>query len=207
MAKKKSIIREYIEAMVVAILLALVIRAFVIQAFKIPSGSMLETLQIGDHVLVNKFIYTFYEPERGDIIVFKYPVDETRDFIKRVVGLPGETIEVKNRMVYVNGKPVKEDYAVHGSSSFNATTNMSPRHIPLDSYFVMGDNRDNSMDSRVWGFLKRDLIKGKALIIYFSIKPSKNNDPSAFKQFFLDIPTIPTRIRWGRFGKLFSNSS
>lgn len=207
MTPKKSIIREYIEAMVVAILLALVIRAFVIQAFKIPSGSMLQTLQIGDHVLVNKFIYTFYDPERGDIIVFKYPVDETRDFIKRVVGLPGETIEVKNRVVYVNGKPINEDYAVHGPSGFNASTNMSPRHIPLGSYFVMGDNRDNSMDSRVWGFLKRDLIKGKALIIYFSIEPSKINDPSPFKNFFLDIPTIPTRIRWSRFGKLFSNSN
>jgi signal peptidase I len=201
--KKKSIIREYVEALVVAIILALVIRTFVIQAFKIPSGSMLETLQIGDHVLVNKFIYTFSDPKRGDIIVFKYPEDQTRDFIKRIVGLPGETLEIKNRVVYINKEPLKEDYVKSSSSEFSTSNNLSPRLIPPDSYFVMGDNRDNSMDSRVWGFLKHDLIRGKSLIIYFSIAPSTYNDPSAIKQFIFDIPTIPTRIRWKRFGKMF----
>ncbi len=201
--KKKSIIREYIEAMLVAVVLALIIRTFVIQAFKIPSGSMLETLQIGDHVLVNKFIFTFADPERGDIIVFKYPVDKTRDFIKRIVGLPGETLEIRNRVVYINGAPLKEDYAIYTASEFTGYTNLSPRRIPPDSYFMMGDNRDNSMDSRVWGFLKRDLIRGKALIVYFSIEPSTHNDSSSIKQFFYDIPTIPTRIRWKRFGKIF----
>lgn len=201
--KKKSIAREYAEALIVAILLALVIRTFVIQAFKIPSGSMLETLQVGDHVLVNKFIFTFTDPKRGDIIVFKYPEDKTRDFIKRIVGLPGETLEIKDRVVYINGKPLKEDYVKFSSSEFSTSNNLSPRRIPPDSYFVMGDNRDNSMDSRVWGFLKHDLIRGKALIIYFSIAPSTYNDPSAIKKFIFDIPTIPTRIRWKRFGKMF----
>jgi signal peptidase I len=201
--KKKSIAREYAEALIVAILLALVIRTFVIQAFKIPSGSMLETLQIGDHVLVNKFVYTFTDPKRGDIIVFKYPEDKTRDFIKRIVGLPGEALEIKNRVVYINEEPFKEDYVKFSSSEFSTSNNLSPRRIPPDSYFVMGDNRDNSMDSRVWGFLKQDLIRGKALIIYFSIAPSTYNDPSLVKKFIFDIPTIPTRIRWKRFGKMF----
>jgi signal peptidase I len=202
-AKKKSIFREYTEALIVAILLALVIRTFVIQAFKIPSGSMLETLQIGDHLLVNKFVYTFTDPKRGEIVVFKYPEDKTRDFIKRIIGLPGETIEIKNRVVYINGEPLKEDYVKLSSSEFMASTRMSPRRIPPDSYFVMGDNRDNSMDSRIWGFLKHDLILGKALIVYFSITPSTYNDPSSIKKFIFDIPTIPSRIRWKRFGKMF----
>jgi signal peptidase I len=164
---------------------------------------MLETLQVGDHVLVNKFIYTFTDPKRGEIIVFKYPEDKTRDFIKRIVGLPGETLEIKNRVVYINGKTLKENYVKFSSSEFSTSNNLSPRRIPPDSYFVMGDNRDNSMDSRVWGFLKQDLIRGKALIIYFSIAPSTYNDPSPVKQFIFDIPTIPTRIRWKRFGKMF----
>jgi len=203
--KKKSIVREYTEALIVAILLALVIRTFIIQAFKIPSGSMLETLQIGDHLLVNKFIYTFTDPKRGEIVVFQYPEDKTRDFIKRIIGLPGETIEIKDRVVYINGEPLKEDYVKFSSSdpNFAVSTNISPRRIPPDSYFVMGDNRDNSMDSRIWGFLKRDLILGKALIIYFSIEPSTDNDPSPVKNFVSDIPTIPSRIRWKRFGKMF----
>ena len=200
--KKKSIVREYIEAIVVAVLLALIIRTFVIQAFKIPSGSMLETLQIGDHVLVNKFIFTFTDPERGDIIVFKFPKDKTRDFIKRIIGLPGETIEIKNRVVFINGKPLSEDYPIYTHSEFIASTDLSPRQIPLNSYFVMGDNRDNSLDSRRWGFLKRDLIRGKGMIIYFSIKPNKQDGTSAAKNFLLGITSIPSRIRWNRFGRL-----
>jgi signal peptidase I len=200
--KKKSIIREYIEAMVVAIVLALIIRTLVVQAFKIPSGSMLQTLQIGDHILVNKFIYTFTDPERGDIIVFKYPEDKTRDFIKRVIGLPGETIEVKNRVVYIDGKPIKENYAAYTATEFSSYNNLSPRLIPPDSYFMMGDNRDNSMDSRKWGFLKRDLIRGKAMILYFSIQPSAYKDSSFIKKFFNDIYRFPGRIRWNRLGKV-----
>src|SRR3990170_5690854 len=114
----KSVIREYAEALIIAVLLALVIRTFVVQAFKIPSGSMLPTLQIGDHILVNKFIYSFAALKRGDIIVFKFPQDETRDFIKRVIGLPGDTLEIRGRQVLINGVPVSEPYAVTSDGPF-----------------------------------------------------------------------------------------
>src|SRR5574337_2005970 len=110
---EKSVFRQYAEAVVIAILLALVIRTFVVQAFKIPSGSMLQTLQVGDHILVNKFLYWFTDPHHGDIIVFKYPQNEARDFIKRVIGLPGDTVEVREKQVYVNGHPLTEPYAIH----------------------------------------------------------------------------------------------
>ena len=183
--KKKSTLREYAEALVIAIILALFIRTFVVQAFKIPSGSMIETLNIGDHILVNKFIYgikipftdevliTISQPKRGDVIVFKYPQDESKDFIKRVVGEPGDVVEIRNKQVYVNEKPLDEPYAIH-LDSVVYTREAQPRDhygpitVPQDSYFVMGDNRDHSMDSRYWGFVKFNKIKGKAFLIYWS---------------------------------------
>jgi signal peptidase I len=175
--------KENFEAILIAVILALFIRTFVVQAFKIPSGSMLETLQIGDHILVNKFIYGTHipftdisilpvrTPERGDIIVFKYPVDENRDFIKRVIGVPGDTIEIKDKMVYVNGNELSDDgYVVHRDETIipGQRDNLGPVTIPEDSYFVMGDNRDGSYDSRFWGYVKKEEILGKALIIYWS---------------------------------------
>lgn len=201
--KEKSLLREYTEAIIVAGLFALIIRTFVIQAFTIPSGSMLQTLQIGDYILVNKFIYDFTDPERGDIVVFKYPLDKDRDFIKRIIGLPGEVIKIKDGVVYINEKPISEDYVNHTISEFSTTSNLNPRKIPLDSYFVMGDNRNNSMDSRIWGFLKRDLILGKAIIIYFSIQPSSLVSSSYIKKIFVDTLNIFNRIRWNRFGRVF----
>ncbi|MBI2153450.1 MAG: signal peptidase I [Candidatus Rokubacteria bacterium] len=178
--KRKSLAREYVEAIVIAILLALVIRTFVVQAFTIPSGSMVPTLQVGDYILVNKFLYgaeipftnlglpAIRHPRRGDIMVFKYPWDEKRDFIKRVIGLPGEEVYIKGRTVYVNGTPQNEPYAVYNDATPHAGTEYGPSVVPPDSYFMMGDNRDNSQDSRYWGFLKRDKIRGKAFIIYWS---------------------------------------
>src|SRR3990167_4929728 len=184
-ATKKSVYREYLEALAYAIVLALFIRAFVVQAFKIPSGSMIPTLQIGDHILVNKFIYginipftdkklfTFKEPKRGDIIVFIYPGDEDRDFIKRAIGLPGDTIEIRDKQVSINGKPLKEPYAIFnehnilGNAGYSRD-NYGPVKIPPHHLFVMGDNRDNSMDSRFWGFLDESKVKGRAFIIYWS---------------------------------------
>ncbi|MFQ5559859.1 MAG: signal peptidase I [Nitrospinota bacterium] len=167
---KKSIVREWIEAIFIALILALVIRTFVVQAFKIPSGSMLETLQIGDHILVNKFIYRFRDIKRGDIIVFKYPKDETRDFIKRAIGLPGDKIEIKQRVVYVNGRPIDEPYSIHDSSNEYSTPrdNFGPIQVPKNKLLVLGDNRENSADSRFWGFLDIGKVKGKAFIIYWS---------------------------------------
>ncbi len=206
--KAKSVVREYIEAFVVAVVLALFIRTFVVQAFKIPSGSMLQTLQIGDHILVNKFIYCFSEPERGDIIVFKFPKDPERDFIKRIIGLPGETIEIKRQVVYINGKLLDEPYINHEQRIREGNyiiprDNFGPLYIPPRTYFTMGDNRDSSMDSRYWGPLKENMIKGEAFIAYWSIKPTENTDNlSIVKQFINYIVTLADRIRWERIGKL-----
>ncbi len=166
-------------------LLALFIRTFVVQAFKIPSGSMIPTLFVGDHILVNKFIYgtripftnlrflTLRDPRRTDIIVFRYPEDETKDFIKRVVGEPGDIVQVKSKHVFVNGTELTEPYAVHSDDNplgrdIQNRDNFGPVTVPAGSFFVMGDNRDQSLDSRFWGFVTEDKIKGKAFLIYWS---------------------------------------
>ena len=197
----KSKLRENVEAILIAIVLALFIRTFVVQAFKIPSGSMEPTLQIGDHILVNKFIYgvkipylrktiiPVSEPDRGDIIVFRYPEDPDKDFIKRVIAVPGDTVEIRNKIIYVDGAAVKNDVGVHKDSrvlsgAINHRDNLKPLTVPAGSYFVMGDNRDNSYDSRFWGFVEERSIKGKAFIIYWSW------DSDAFG------------VRWGRIGDL-----
>ena len=183
--KKKSVIREYAEAILIAIILALLIRTFVVQAFKIPSGSMIPTLLVGDHILVNKFIYLFRDPQRGDVIVFKYPWDESRDFIKRVVAIGGEEVAMKDRTVLINGRPLVEPYAVYDTRpSGGGGYEYGPVVVPAGSYFVMGDNRDNSQDSRFWGFLKREKIRGKSFLIYWSWDSDKG------------------RLRWWRLGRL-----
>jgi signal peptidase I len=170
---QKSVVRQYAEAFIIAIVLALVIRAFIVQAFKIPSGSMLPTLQIGDHILVNKFVYWFTDPKRGDVVVFKFPQDEARDFIKRVVALPGEEVQVRAKRVLVNGKPIQESYAVHldhttHDNPHSPRDNFGPIVVPPGQLFMMGDNRDYSMDSRFWGFLEVEKVRGKAFVIYWS---------------------------------------
>ncbi len=183
--KKKSTLREYVEAAAIAVLLALFIRTFVVQAFKIPSGSMEPTLQIGDHILVNKFIYGIKlpflqktlipigNPARDDVIVFIYPVDKSKDFIKRVVGLPGETIEIVGRKIYINRKPYADKhgyYTEKGSNPNDPNINFrfGPVTVPEKHFFVMGDNRDHSYDSRYWGFVPVNSVKGKAFVIYWS---------------------------------------
>jgi signal peptidase I len=186
--KRKSLVREYAEAIAIAILLALVIRTLIVQAFTIPSGSMMDTLLVGDYILVNKFLYGpeipltdlrlpgLREPARGDIIVFKYPQDEKRDFIKRIVGTPGDQIQIRGHQVVVNGQPLAEEYVKPADGAMPAAQpgycgyayGCEATRVPGDSYFVMGDNRDNSQDSRYWGFVKRDKIKGKAFLIYWS---------------------------------------
>jgi len=189
MKNKKGLLKEYAEAIVTALILALVIRAYVVQAFKIPSGSMIPTLLIGDHILVNKFIYgtkipfsdkrvlVFKKPERGDIIVFKYPENPEKDFIKRVVATGRDVIEERNKSVYVNKKAVAEPYVQHSDRSVKAwgndpRDNFGPLSVPDGKVFVMGDNRDQSYDSRYWGFVDLSEIKGKALIIYWSWDPN-----------------------------------
>jgi len=177
--RKKSVLREYVEAAAIAILLALFIRAFIVQAFKIPSGSMEPTLLIGDHILVNKFIYgikmplinktiiPISKPERGDIIVFIYPLDRKKDFIKRVIGLPGDRIRIMNDRIYINGKRYEDPCGVYRDNT-GETKNVGPFVVPEDSLFVMGDNRDHSYDSRYWGFVPMESVKGEAMIIYWS---------------------------------------
>jgi len=223
---KKSTLREYFESIVIAVILALFIRTFVVQAFKIPTGSMEETLLIGDHLLVNKFVFgpapTAIERallpigaiRRRDVLVFKYPEEPDRDFIKRVIGLPGETVELRDKKVYINGTPLDEPYVhflsppsgpseFHEVTSFDVRERYGPVTVPPDHYFMMGDNRDNSQDSRYWGFLPRENIKGKSLVIYWSYQAEREDyqDESAgatvkglvsvFAHFF-------TRTRWDR---------
>lgn len=247
--KEKSAFREYAESILIAIILALVMRQFVVQAFKIPSGSMKQTLLIGDHILVNKFLYHFTNPQLFDVIVFKYPWEDNRDFIKRVVALPGDRVEIRQKQVYVNDTQLDEPYArqfSHGheqhfgpvivpkkgdiveiradkrlylndkpipipSGSFTphefgqrmtgfevfygwlfpAGTTLEkpvgPIKVDDDYYFMLGDNRDNSKDSRYWGFVKRDRVKGKAFFIYWSWNRQAR---------------LISHIRWDRLGTL-----
>jgi signal peptidase I len=183
--KKKSALRENIEAIIVAVILAMFIRTFVVQAFKIPSGSMKETLLIGDHILVNKFIYgvkiPFFRttiikgksPERNDILVFKFPEDPGKDFIKRVIGIAGDVVEIRDKKIYVNNMPFNDIYGMYTDphsfpASFQPRDNFGPVTVPPDSLFVMGDNRDHSYDSRWWGFVDMKAIQGKAFMIYWS---------------------------------------
>lgn len=189
---KKSALRENVEAIIIAILLALFIRTFVVQAFKIPSGSMLNTLLIGDHILVNKFKYgvrlpfsgkvliPVSKPEREDIVVFKFPEDPSKDFIKRVVGVEGDIIEIRNKKVYVNGVFKESDFAIyldpHIQQFDKNRDNLGPIKVPENSIFVLGDNRDFSYDSRFWGFVDLKDLKGKAFMIYWSW--NKDNDDS-----------------------------
>lgn len=182
---KKSVVREYTEAILIALVLALFIRTFIVQAFKIPSGSMEPTLLIGDHLLVNKFIYgiknpltgvdwiAIKRPERRDIIVFKYPVNPEQDFIKRVIGVEGDIVEMVDKKLMVNGEPFEVDGAVYRdpniiSRELKPRDNFGPITVPKDSLFVMGDNRDNSYDSRFWKFVNLSSVKGKAFILYWS---------------------------------------
>ncbi|MDH3394037.1 MAG: signal peptidase I [Desulfobulbaceae bacterium] len=201
LAGHKSVFREYAEAIGIALLLAIFIRTFVVQAFKIPSSSMEPTLLIGDHLLVSKFSYgirnplsgetwiSVGKPERRDIIVFKYPLNPSQDFIKRVIGVEGDRIEVVDKNVFVNGQPFEVASAVHRDSrvfpaDMGPRDNFGPVVVPQGSLFVMGDNRDNSHDSRFWKFVDLKEVKGKAFILYWSW----NNEKFG--------------VRWNRIGQL-----
>ena len=200
-APQKSRVRENIEAILIAVLLALFIRTFVVQAFKIPSGSMKETLKIGDHILVNKFIYgiklpligkpliPIKNPKHGDIIVFRYPEDPGKDYIKRVVAVAGDVVEGRAKRVFVNGKPENPVFGIH-KDPHTIPGGMQPRDffgpitVPKNMLFVMGDNRDFSYDSRYWGFVDLEAVRGKAFIIYWS------------------WDKVNVGVRWNRLGHL-----
>jgi signal peptidase I len=202
--KQKSKVREYAESLIIALLIALLVRSFVVQAFKIPSSSMEPTLLVGDHLLVNRLSYVIKvpftdiviadlgEPDRGDVVVFTYPKDRSKDFIKRVIGKDGDVIEIKNKVVYVNGQKMKDPHARFAEDSvipgvMSPRDNLGPFTVPKDSYFVMGDNRDRSLDSRFWGFVKKDDLIGRALITYISL----NSRDDIFHY-----------VRWERIGRL-----
>lgn len=199
MVKKKSKFQEYIEAIVIALIIAFFIRTFVIQAYKIPSGSMKPTLLVGDHILVNKFIYgikvpyfrntliPIKEPEKGDIVVFIYPEDRSKDFIKRVIATSGDTVEIRNKKIYLNGRLFKDNKGVYVDNfilpgSVQPRDNFGPVTVPPSSLFVMGDNRDQSYDSRFWGFVDLKDVLGKAIVIYWSWDRENHG------------------VRWNRFG-------
>ncbi len=221
----KSTAREYFESICVAVILALFIRTFVFQAFKIPTGSMEENLLIGDHLIVNKMLYAptgsalesamvpVRQVKRGDVVVFKFPQEPDRDFIKRIIGLPGERIRIENKTVYINDEPLDEPYVVFfeppGASEPGLFTSrrddMPELPIPEDHYFVMGDNRDNSHDSRFWGPLDNRLLKGRALMIYWSYDAPDGRDAyfkeglDWWKEILSVIVYFPTKTRWDRF--------
>ena len=203
MTKPKSKFVEYAEAIIIAILIALFIRTFIVQAFKIPSGSMKPTLLIGDHILVNKFIYgvripfvrkaliSIGEPKREDVIVFIYPEDRSKDFIKRVVGVGGDTIEIRNKKIFLNGLPYQDNHGVYVDDfilpgSIQPRDNFGPFTVPKGTVFAMGDNRDQSYDSRFWGFVPLKDVLGKALIIYWSWDGEDNG------------------VRWSRLGSILN---
>lgn len=162
---KKSAIREMLESVVIAVVLAAVIRLFILEPFYIPSGSMEPNLMIGDRIIVSKVTYHLREPQHGDIMVFKFPLDPSRNFVKRLIAVGGDTVEVKNSILYINNQPVPENYLPQGLQF----EDFGPKTVPAGQYFMMGDNRNNSEDSRAWGFLDKDLIVGKAEVIYWPL--------------------------------------
>ena len=208
-AFQKSTVREYFESIVVAVILALFIRTFVVQAFKIPTGSMEPNLLVGDHLLVNKFVFAptvsglertllpMRPIVRGDVVVFKFPEDPERDFIKRIVGLPGEAIEVRGTQVLVNGTAIDQPFAhfllPHDPAALltegDPREHYGPVTVPAGHYFAMGDNRDNSQDSRYWGFMPGHYVKGRALMIYWSF----DDAPSAS-----GVAKLVGGTRWSR---------
>ena len=223
--RKKSARREHFESICVAVILALFIRTFVVQAFKIPTGSMENNLLIGDHLLVNKMVFgptatpvedkliPIRDIRRHDVVVFKYPMEPERDFIKRVIALPGESIRISSKRVFIDGEPLDEPFTYYaeppGHSEIGAffdsrRDDMPEMVVPEGHYFVMGDNRDNSHDSRFWGALPRDLIKGRALIVYWSYAAPKEaylatDLADRFKDLFEVILNFHKNTRWDRF--------
>ncbi len=231
---------EYAESLLVTVLLALFATTFVLQAFKIPTPSMEPTLLVGDHLLVNKFVFggtgawyerwlPYREIRRGDIVVFKFPFDDHTHYVKRVIGLPGDRVRIADRQVYINGQPLDEPYKVHNGYYDSYGDNFPPTHggfprrnvrpewstdilrhvldgeliVPSGRYFVLGDNRDSSLDSRFWGFIDRDSVMGRPLLIYWSVEATSEDYadrtlPGRLSGLGKAVSELPTRTRWDR---------
>jgi signal peptidase I len=214
---RKSTVREYFESIVITAIIALFATTFTVQAFKIPTGSMESNLLIGDHLLVNKFVYgrhsgflskllPYKDPKRGDVIVFKYPNSPEVAYVKRLIGMPGDKVELIGRTVYINGEPLKENYTQYIDPG-SAYGHDGPYFVPPGHYFAMGDNRDNSQDSRYWGFVPRDYILGKALVIYWSFETPRDeylqtSVPDRMKQYADVFINFFTKTRWQRTFKI-----
>ncbi|MBM3293833.1 MAG: signal peptidase I [Candidatus Aminicenantes bacterium] len=224
--REKSVFREYFELIAETAVFVFFVMTFAVQAFQIPTGSMEPTLLVGDFLLVNKQIYaaptTFLdrlllprrELKRGDIVVFKYPNDMSKDYVKRVIGLPGETLEIKDKDVLIDGRPVEESYKVHNDTHVIAKKdyynyedairdNYGPVTIPAGHLFAMGDNRDNSHDSRYWGFIPLTYVKGRPWVIYFSYKAERDAyQKTDLKDRLKRLVSFIPKARWGRLLKV-----
>jgi signal peptidase I len=214
---QKSTVREYFESFVITAIIALFATTFTVQAFKIPTGSMESNLLIGDHLLVNKFVYglnpsliskilPYRNPKRGDVIVFKYPNSPETAYVKRLIGMPGDIVEMKGRTIYINNQPLKENYTQYIDPG-SIDGHFAPYPVPQNQYFAMGDNRDNSQDSRFWGCVPRDYILGKALVIYWSFETPRDeyqqtSIPDRVKQYTDVIVNFFSKTRWQRTFKI-----
>jgi signal peptidase I len=226
--KEKSTVREYYEALLIAVIFVNFARIFVFQAFKIPTGSMEDNLKVGDHIIVNKFIYgpegdgplakmvkafPLRDVQRGDIIVFRFPVQPDTDFVKRVVGVPGDTVEIHDKKVFINGKALDEPYVVHDDPQiypdqqflpepFRSRDQFGPFKVGEGQYFAMGDNRDHSHDSRYWGTVPRSMIKGRAFMVYWSFESTPPPPGSPFSERIKELAGVVlkffTHTRWHR---------
>jgi signal peptidase I len=209
-------LKVYAEVAVLALLVAFLLRTYVIQAFKIPSGSMEDALYAGDFVLVYKLAYQLgEEPQVGDIVVFKYPLNPFKTYIKRVIAMPGQTVQVVDKQVYVNDQPIADKSSVKHAdgrvlpAALSTRDNFGPFQVPEDQYFVLGDNRDQSQDSRFWGFVEKEHLLGKALFVYWSWRPDPNTprweSPYVipfFQLFGYYLTSWPSKIRWDRIGAI-----
>ena len=219
--RRRSFVHDYFQAGIIAVMIALFVRTYLVQAFQIPSPSMESTIRVGDHILVNKFIYgpvltpfkqffPFRSVARHDVIIFKFPGQPERDYVKRVIGLPEETVQIKDRQVMVMRKgetqfyTLREDYITHiepaSAPDPDSLDNMPPTVVPPGHYFVLGDNREDSRDSREWGQVPEDHIRGKALLVYWSVSPSEDDSPpQGPRASFLESASATfTRTRWER---------
>lgn len=209
--KQKPLWREYAEVILISLAAAILLRLFVVSAYRVDSPSMEDSMLEGDYIFVNKLAYKFGAPEQGDIIVFKYPLDPTKDYIKRIAGLPRQTVEIIDKVVYIDNELAqiypnsKNDDPKILAAQLSARDNFGPVQVPSNEYFVLGDNRDISQDSRFWGFVPEEYIKGKALFVYWSWEPDPDAPSwqfpyitSIFEYVFYFLTNFPSHTRWGR---------